>query len=100
MFGSKREGENTAKEPFDVAGVIDTTPQGCLLSNIVDPDLVRFKISIHVSPRVPGELKTYAEGFLPPGALRVSEKWLLLLRSLRRGTVILLPKWWTGRRSS
>jgi hypothetical protein len=71
--------EFLAKEPLDVAGVIDTTPQRGLLSNIVDPD---------------------AEGFLPPVALRVSEKWLLLLRSLKLGTVILLPEWWTGRGSS
>jgi hypothetical protein len=48
VFGKKHKGENTAKEPLDVASVIDTTPQRCLLSKIVDPDLVGFGISFHV----------------------------------------------------
>ena len=55
MLGRKHKGENTAKEPLDIAGVIDATPQRSSLSNIVDPDLVRFGISFHVSPTRPGE---------------------------------------------
>ncbi len=34
----------TAKEPFDIAGVIDATPQRFLLSNVVDSDLFWNKV--------------------------------------------------------
>ena len=57
MFGRKHgdKGENTAKEPLDVACVLDTTPQRRWLSNIVDADLVsRFGISLHISSTEPG----------------------------------------------
>ena len=41
--------ENTAKEPLNVARVVDTSPQRCTLSKIVDPDLVGSEISSHIS---------------------------------------------------
>ena len=55
MFGRKHKGENTAKEPLDVTCVIDTTPQRRRLSDIVDADLVRFGINLHISSTEPGE---------------------------------------------
>lgn len=49
MFGGVTKAENTAKEPLDVAGIVDTPPQRFTLSEIVDPDLVEHEISLQVS---------------------------------------------------
>jgi hypothetical protein len=49
MVGGVTKAENTAKEPLDIAGVVDTPPQGFTLSEIVDPDLVEHEISLQVS---------------------------------------------------
>jgi len=49
MFQGVTKVENTAKEPLDVAGVVDTPPQRFTLSEIVDPDLVEPEISLQVS---------------------------------------------------
>ena len=49
MFGGVTRAENTAKEPLDVAGVVDTPPQRFTLSEIVDPDLVEPEITLQVS---------------------------------------------------
>lgn len=41
--------ESTTKEPLNVARVVDTSPQRCRLSKIVDPDLVGPEISLRIS---------------------------------------------------
>jgi hypothetical protein len=49
IVGGVTKTENTAKEPLDIAGVVDTPPQHFILSEIVDSNLVEAEISPEAS---------------------------------------------------
>jgi hypothetical protein len=60
----RTKAENTAYEPLDITGVIDTPPQLVLLSNIVDPNLVGPRVSLTPSSK-PRKGHTQRAFFLP-----------------------------------